>query len=180
MRLCRIQLGHLPGEHNQFLGIGHGSRPSWLVDASGVGLSEEIEVGKNPPCFERTNLLNDRLRDSFGERKELGTRHGVINDDDFEENGRFSAPIVPKRRLYAHHLRRQWNARDSRQKLCLLNECPCDVHPFIIAYAKHRWLNPLVACNGTVAWATSTNFNRPSPKPIPRCYHLPCEVKNQI
>ena len=106
------------------------------MDASGVGLSEEIEVGKNPPFFERTDLLNDRLRDSFGERKELGTRHGVINDDDFEEDGWFSAPIVPKRRRYAHHLTGQWNARDSRQKLCLLNECPRNVHHFIIAYSN--------------------------------------------
>lgn len=81
-------------------------------------------------------MLNDRLRNLFGERKELRTRHGVIGDDDLKEDGRFAAPIVPKRRLYADDLRRKRDVRDSRNKLCLLSKRPGYVHDYIIAYAK--------------------------------------------
>ena len=69
-------------------------------------MREEIEILKYSPCFERANLLNDGLRDLFGERKELRTRYRVISNDDLKEDGRLPSPIAPKRRLNADDLRR--------------------------------------------------------------------------
>ncbi len=80
--------------------------------------------------------MNDGVRYAFRQRKEFGTRYGVVRNDDLEEDGRLAAPIFPKHRRHAHHLRGQLNASDGRPKLCLLYECPGDIHDFIIAYSN--------------------------------------------
>lgn len=101
----------------QFLGVGHGSRPPSRL----LRLRQEVEVGKDAPFLEWLHLLDDRLRNLSGERKKLGARNSV-GENDFKKHGRFSVPVVTERRRHGNDVRLQGAGRlgDSRKKLRLL------------------------------------------------------------
>jgi hypothetical protein len=110
----------------------------------GFALGEKVEIREDAPFFERSNVLNDLVRNVLGESEELVSRYRVISDDDLKIYGRFAVPVGSQRGRDANHGR--WKAAcqpgDGGQKLLLLRERSRDVHASIIARCRRSRANP--------------------------------------
>ena len=138
MRRFRVQIRKVLSKLEQVVGEGHPLRNGRLIELSLFGLAPEIEVGQHAPLLERLKLLNDGVGDLVGDLQKPIAPSGGISEDHHEEHGRFSAPIVPKRRHDADHVRSQ--ALSGSRYFCpksgLLRKRRWHVHDSIIARRK--------------------------------------------
>ena len=136
MGTLKVQICKVSGEFEQIVGKRHGSRQGRLTELGLLGLATEVEIGEHAPLFQGLNLLNDGLFNSVADVQELVTPAGGIGEDHHEENCRLSAPVVPKRRNNADHVRGEAlrGSRYCRLESGLVGERRWNVHDFIIAH----------------------------------------------
>ena len=135
MRAFRVQIAKMLGQFEQIIGKRHPLCQGRLVEPGLLRLAAEIEIGEDAPLFQWLNLLDNSLFDAVADTQELIAPAGKIGEDHHEENGRFSAPVVPERRNDIDHVRGE--AFRSSRYCCLesglLGERRWNVHDFIIA-----------------------------------------------
>jgi hypothetical protein len=77
-RLLALPVSKMPGLLKQIIGKSHGLRPSFLLKSSLFGLAPEIEVGDQPPLFDRFESLHDLIGNVVGDvRKSISLTRTV-------------------------------------------------------------------------------------------------------